>query len=148
VLAHYSDFELRELTKIALAHTDSSAGGGGSGGSGGGGRGETRGKLWVDNTHFSGWKCVHTTNNHAHKTHIHTYTHTHANANTNKHTHIHTVYREAQIHGELKFAEDIEACVVNEKHRVQPEVASKIASFCTKNNIRMVWMGDLRKQLS
>lgn len=52
-------------------------------------------------------------------------------------------YREAQIHGDIRFDLDIEALVVASRHGADEIMVKKITKFCEANNINF-WFMDSR----
>lgn len=53
-------------------------------------------------------------------------------------------YREAQVHGLVSFASDIEALSIAARHKSSPDLCAKIEDFCTKNSINF-WYQDVEK---
>lgn len=55
-------------------------------------------------------------------------------------------YKEAQIHGEIRFSEHVERLVVHTKHRV-PGMEQKIKSMCSKHGFEMTWMDKEQERM-
>jgi len=49
-------------------------------------------------------------------------------------------YKEVQIHGELRFNRDVEAIVVNSRHKSDSRMLELISQFSTQNYCDVIWM--------
>lgn len=56
---------------------------------------------------------------------------------------VYSNYIEAQIHGPVRFKEDVDTLVVNSTFREQDYMIRKIEGFCIKNGINMVFMDQI-----
>lgn len=55
-------------------------------------------------------------------------------------------YKEAQIHGEVSLANNVERLVANTRHRGKPE-ASRIKAMCDRHGFGFTWMDEEQKRM-
>lgn len=57
-------------------------------------------------------------------------------------------YKEAQIHGEIKFDEHIERLVANPRHRKVPGDVERLESICKQHGWNFSWMDEERQRMA
>jgi hypothetical protein len=51
-------------------------------------------------------------------------------------------YKEIQIHGELKYADHVEAVVVHARHKTNPGMVATVKEFSERYSVPVVWMAE------